>query len=136
MKKPIQKTLLLLLLIYGMTSLIHNIHNAEFLADYPNLPESWTRAGVYTTWLVTTAIGVGGWILMLRGFTRIGLTLLGVYAMIGLISLGHYVVASFLDHSLAMNLTILLEVTAAALVLLEVVNQILGQRGNNLTHGA
>ena len=128
MKKPIQKTLLLLLLFYGVTSLIHNIHNAEFLKDYPNLPESWTRAGVYRTWVATTAIGVGGWIVMLRGFPRTGLTLLGVYAVVGLFSLGHYVVASFSDHTLAMNLTILFEVTAAALVLIEVVRQLVSQR--------
>ncbi len=60
---------------------------------------------------------------MVRGFPRMGLLLLGVYALLGLDSLGHYIVASFSEHTLAMNLTILLEVTAAALVLVEVVRQ-------------
>ena len=121
MDQPIQKTLLTLLVIYGVASLIHFIHNAEFLTDYPNLPTSWTRAGVYLAWVGLTAIGVGGWFLMVRGFPRIGLLVLALYAMLGLDSLGHYVLAPMSDHTLGMNSTILFEVTAAALVLIEVV---------------
>lgn len=127
MNKPIHKTLLTLLIIYGMASLIHFIHNAEFLADYPNLPTTWTRAGVYFAWLGLTVIGVGGWFLMLRGFPRVGLLVLAVYAAFGLDSLGHYVVAPMEDHTLAMNSTILFEVIAAALVLIEVTRQMARQ---------
>ena len=115
--------LLTLLLIYGAASLIHFIHNAEFLADYPNLPTSWTRAGVYLAWVALTIVGVGGWFILVRGFPRTGLLVLAVYAAFGLDSLGHYVVAPMSAHSLAMNSTILFEVIAAALVLIEVVRQ-------------
>lgn len=121
MNRPIQKSLYILLLIYGVASFIHFVHNAEFLADYPNLPASWTRAGIYSAWVVLTIIGVGGWILIARGFSRVGLLLLAVYAAFGMDSLGHYIVAPMSDHTLAMNLTILFEVTAAALVLIEVI---------------
>lgn len=34
-----------LLVAYGAASLVHFIHNAEFLGDYPGLPATWTRAG-------------------------------------------------------------------------------------------
>jgi hypothetical protein len=123
MDNPIPKILLTLLLIYGLASLIHFVHNAEFLADYPNLPESWTRAGVYSAWIALTVVGVGGWILVVRGFPRVGLLLLVVYAVLGLDSLGHYIVAPMSDHTPTMNSTILLEVTAAALVLIEVMRK-------------
>lgn len=45
--KHIPKFLALLLCLYCAGSLIHFVHNAEFLTDYPNLPESWSRSGVY-----------------------------------------------------------------------------------------
>ena len=123
MKKPIQKTLLTLLLVYGMASLIHFVHNAEFLTDYPNLPTTWTRAGVYFAWVALTVVGIGGWFLLVRGFPRVGLLVLAVYAAFGLDSLGHYVIAPMSAHTLAMNSTILFEVIAAALVLIEVTRQ-------------
>jgi hypothetical protein len=123
MRRPVPKTLLLLLLIYGVASLIHFAHNAEFLADYPNLPVPWTRMGVYAAWTALTAIGVGGWFLVVRGYPLVGLLLWALYAVLGLDSLGHYVLAPMSEHTLAMNSTILFEVTAAALVLIEVMRQ-------------
>lgn len=84
MRKPAEKTLLVLLLIYGAASLAHFVHNAEFLADYPNLPISWTRAGVYFAWIGVTVVGVGGWVLVARGYRLAGLLLLAVYAALGL----------------------------------------------------
>ena len=123
MHRPVQKTLLILLLIYGAASLVHFVHNAEFLTDYPNLPATWTRAGVYFAWIGLTLVGVTGWLLVARGYQLAGLLFLAVYAMLGLDSLGHYVLAPLSDHTLIMNSTILLEVTAAALVLIAVVRQ-------------
>src|SRR5262249_12464578 len=38
--------LAVLVILYGATSLLHFTHNAEFLALYPNLPPTWTRAEV------------------------------------------------------------------------------------------
>lgn len=67
-----------------------------------------------------TALGGLGALLVYRGRETIGLMLLAVYAALGLDSLGHYVVAPLSAHSAMMNISILLEVGAAALVLLEV----------------
>lgn len=113
-----------LLLLYAFASLIHFIHNAQFLPDYPGLPASWSAAGVYGAWVVMTVIGVTGWLVLSRGQETIGLLVLAVYASAGLDSLGHYVVAPFDAHTTSMNATILFEVTAAALVLIEVIRQL------------
>ena len=119
--------LLVLVLVYGAATLLHFIHNAEFLRDYPRLPQTWTRASVYLAWLAMTAVGISGWMLLSRGRVLAGLSALVVYAALGLDSLGHYVLAPLSAHSLAMNATILLEVTAAALVLVEVTRLMLGR---------
>jgi hypothetical protein len=117
------RNLLVVLLVFAAASLVHFIHNAEFLGDYPNLPRTWVREGVYLAWAGVTAVGLAGWLLMKRVNRRLGLVVLAVYALCGLDSLGHYVLAPMSQHTLAMNGTILLEVTAAALVLVEIARQ-------------
>jgi hypothetical protein len=113
-----------LLLVYAAASLVHFTHNAEFLRDYPGLPASWSRAQVYLAWLAMTGLGAIGWFLLSRGKSLAGLWVLVVYAALGLDSLGHYVLAPMSAHTLTMNATILVEVIAAAVVLLEVSRQI------------
>jgi hypothetical protein len=124
-RKSTNRPLFLLLLVYAVASLIHFIHNAEFLGAYPGLPESWTRVGVYFAWMAMTAVGAAGALLLHRGHQRIGLFLLAGYAVMGMDSLGHYVLAPLSAHSLSMNVTILLEVTAAGLVLIAVVRRMI-----------
>ena len=121
-----QRTLLVLLLCYSAASFVHFAHNAEFLADYPGLPASWTRVGVYLAWAAMSGIGLLGWLLLTRGYQRTGLSLVAVYAALGLDSLAHYAMAPLSGHTLGMNATILLEVTAAAVVMIEVVLQAVG----------
>ena len=106
-------------LFFAIASLVHFTHNAEFIAEYPNMPASLTRGNVYLAWLAMTAVGAAGWLCLQRGW-RAGLLLLAIYAALGLDSLGHYVLAPMSSHTLGMNATILAEVTAAAVVLLEV----------------
>lgn len=110
------KALPYLLIIYGIASLVHFIHNAEFLRDYPGLPATWTRGGVYGAWLGMTAVGICGWLLVRGRYAVVGLLLVCVYAALGMDSLGHYVVAPMAAHSSMMNVTILLEVVAGAAV--------------------
>jgi hypothetical protein len=111
--------LFVLLLAYCAASLLHFVHNAELLADYPGLPSTWTRAGVYGAWLGMTAVGILGAALVGRGYLVAGLIFVAAYAVLGLDSLGHYVLAPMSAHTAGMSATILLEVTAAALVLAE-----------------
>ena len=77
LNKSISRILPILLLVYIAASLIHFVHNAEFLADYPNLPISWTRSGVYCGWIIMTIIGIGGWILISRGYQHTADQLVG-----------------------------------------------------------
>jgi hypothetical protein len=118
------KRLAALLLLYAAASLVHFVHNAEFVRDYPNLPASWTRAGVYGAWVALTAIGLSGWLLSRRN--AVGLLLIALYAALGIDSLGHYALAPMARHTWMMNATILAEVTAAALVLVEVLRRLAG----------
>jgi len=134
MQRQTPALLPVLLVVYGVASLVHFVHNAEFLSNYPNMPASWSRMDVYFAWLELTAVGVVGWILIERRFHIAGLALLAVYAALGIDSLGHYALAPMSSHSSAMNATILLEVGAAALVLVEIARLLLrrafsGRRG-------
>ena len=113
-----------LLLLYAAASLLHFIHNAEFLSAYPGLPASWSRWTIYFAWVAMTSIGVLGWILLQRRYEWPGLLLLAGYAALGMDSLGHYVVGSFTQHTLMMNAGILTEVIAATLVMFEVLRRV------------
>ena len=111
------RSLLALVLVHALASLVHFVHNATFLADYPNMPEWITPGGVYAVWLGEAAIGAAGVILFLRGRAMIGRALIAVYAVLGFGGLDHYTLASISAHTLAMNATIWLE-TATAVALL------------------
>jgi len=109
-----------LLALYAAASLLHFTHNAEYLAEYPNLPASWTRAEVYLAWCGVTALGFLGYGLYRIGYPRLGLTVLAMYGVLGFAGLLHYTRASIAHHSAGMNLTIWAEVVAAALLLINV----------------
>lgn len=125
-----QKSLLILVISFALASLIHFIHNAEFLGDYPGLPDSWSRAGVYLAWGGMTVVGGVGCVLLFRGHKIAGLLIVAVYALLGIDSLGHYVVAPVSSHTWAMNVTILLEVTAAVLLFVECIRLLLKRRSS------
>ena len=111
------RSLLALVLVHAMASLVHFVHNATFLADYPNMPTWITPGGVYAAWLGEAAIGAAGLILFLRGRTAIGLALIAIYAVLGFGGFDHYTLAAISAHTVAMNLTIWLE-AATGLALL------------------
>jgi hypothetical protein len=106
-----------LLILYGIASLAHFVHNAELLAEYPNLPAWLTRAQVYVAWLGITVIGALGYLLTYAKREIIGLGVLACYAALGLDALAHYSRAPITAHTTAMNLTIWFEVISATLVL-------------------
>jgi len=110
-----------LLMLYLAASLLHFTHNAEYLADYPNLPAWLSRSDVYLVWLGQAAVGIGGYLLYRTGWRVAGLLLIGVYAMLGFDGLLHYTRAPLEAHTAAMDLTIWVEVAAAAVLLISVV---------------
>src|SRR5580765_1657824 len=89
---------------YAAASLLHHIHNAEYLADYPNMPAWLTPAKVYAAWAVETLLGLTGYVLLRAGYRVLGLVLVAVYAVVGFGGLDHYYVASFAAHTFAMHL--------------------------------
>ena len=111
-------TLEILLALYLGASLLHFMHNAEFVAAYPNLPEWITRSSVYLTWLGITAVGAAGYLLLRFKLRVVGLVLLCLYAVAGLDGLLHYTRAPIGAHTHAMNMTIWFEVVVAAALLL------------------
>ena len=108
------------LLLYLAASLLHFTHNAEYLADYPNLPVWLGRGDVYLVWLGSAAVGVGGYALYRGGSRLAGSLLLGAYAASGFDGLLHYTRAPFAAHTAAMNFTIWFELVAAALLLIAI----------------
>jgi hypothetical protein len=117
-----------LLLLYLAASLLHFMHNAEYLAEYPNLPAWLDRADVYLAWFSLAAVGAAGWVLQRIGWRLAGLLLIGVYAVFGFDGLLHYTRAPFAAHTPAMNFTIWFEVVAAALLLLAIVTSLAKRR--------
>jgi hypothetical protein len=116
-RTALPKLFLALTAAYFFTSLGHFSHNAEFICEYPNLPAWLTRAQVYATWAAITSVGVLGFFLIRKQYLAVGLMLVAIYAALGFDGLGHYAIAPLELHTLAANVTILSEVTAAALLL-------------------
>lgn len=116
-----------LVAIYFAASLAHFSHNAEYIAFYPNMPGWLTRQHVYLTWLMVTAVGGLGWLLIRARLHLLGLALLGIYGAFGLDGLLHYTLALCSQHTLLTNLTIWSE-AAAGLVLLLVCAVTLSRR--------
>lgn len=119
-----------LLLLYLAASLLHFVHNAEYLADYPNLPTWLGQADVYLVWLALAAVGAAGWALYRADGRLVGLLLIGAYAVSGFDGLLHYTRAPFAAHTPAMNFTIWFEVAAAALLLLGVLTLVVTRRAD------
>ena len=136
MTVPSRQMMPWLFALYSAASLVHFTHNAEYLAQYPNLPASWTRADVYLAWCAVTAAGVLGYVLYRGGFRRIGLGVLVIYSGFGFDGLLHYTRAPISHHSLAMNFTIWAEVMAAALFLMNVASVALQNDRRNAASAA
>jgi hypothetical protein len=115
--------LLFAVTMYFIASLVHFVHNAEYLHAYPNMPEWLTRSGVYLAWWAVTAVGVVGFALYKFFAPRTGLVVLALYAALGYAGLDHYVVAPVSAHTIGMNATIAFEVVAATVLLLTIAQQ-------------
>jgi hypothetical protein len=107
--------------LYAAATLLHFAHNAEYLAQYPNLPPTWSRIDVYAAWGCVMALGLSGYGLYAFGHRSVGLTVLGLYATLGFGGLLHYTRAPMAHHSAMMNITIWAEAVAGTLLLTTVV---------------
>lgn len=110
-----------ILAVYCIASLIHFVHNAVFIGDYPNLPSWITTPSVYMVWLGISSIGITGYLLFKNGKIYSGLLLCAIYGAIGLDGLAHYSLALPSEHTYIMNLTIWLEAITGTVVALYVI---------------
>ena len=117
-----------LMVIYGAASLLHFAHNAVFIDAYPNLPAWISSTGVWVTWVGEACLGVAGYLLLSKGFVRLGLALIALWAALGFDGLAHYSLAQVGAHTLAMNVTIWTEVCAAAALLVGVAKAAVDRR--------
>src|SRR5687767_7958989 len=126
-----QSALGALLLVYLAASLLHFVHNAEHLGQYPNLPTWLGRWDVYLAWLGLAALGAVGYALYRTGLRLVGLFVLALNAVLGFDGLLHYTRAPFTVHTAAMNFTIWFEVLAAILLIF-----VMGRAVHHLRHQA
>lgn len=107
-----------LVALYFAASLAHFVHNAEYIAYYPNMPSWLTREQVYLAWLAVTAVGAVGLAMARSRISPVGIALVGLYGALGLDGLAHYTLALCSEHSLLTNITIWAEAMAGLSLLL------------------
>ena len=107
-----------LIALYTFASLLHFVHNAEYIAFYPNMPAWITSATVYKAWLCVAAVGVVGLGFWCMGWSVLGAVLVAAYGALGIDGLAHYTLALCSEHSLAANATIWFEVLSGAALML------------------
>ena len=122
--RSLPKHIWALLAVYFVATVAHFVHNAEYIAFYPNMPASITRETVYLAWLAIASVGVAGVIAARFGLPALGAFLLGCYGALGLDALQHYTLALCSEHTLAANITIWFEATAGVLVALAAALQV------------
>ena len=114
----VPRHVLALVMVYFIASLAHFVHNAEFIAFYPNMPGWLTREKVYLAWLGITCIGVAGLAVSRLGLHAAAAFLISVYGAFGLDGLAHYTLALCSEHTLATNVTIWSEAIAGLVLML------------------
>ena len=119
--------LLVLMIVYGAASLLHFVHNALYIQEYPNLPKWITPLAVYASWCAIAAIGILGYRLYRKVSHALGLLVIAIYALLGFGGLDHYVIAPIGAHSSAMNATIIAEVSAVSALLIFLAHSLLTQ---------
>jgi hypothetical protein len=120
--------LLMLMTVYAAASLLHFVHNAVYIQSYPNLPKWITPLGVYVSWCGIAAIGTLGYWLFRNVSQAYGLIAIAIYALLGFGGLDHYVMAPIGAHSIAMNATIIGEVSAACVLLVFIAHSLFDRR--------
>jgi hypothetical protein len=111
----------IVMIVYGVASLMHFAHNAVYLREYPNMPAWLTPVGVWAAFVAVTAIGVLGYCIYRFRSRAVGVLIIAVYGTMGFGGLDHYVAAPVAAHSIVMNMTIASEAAAAATLLIYLV---------------
>ena len=111
-----RRSLSILLVLNIAASIVHYLDNIAFFSEYPE-PTWLDPTRVDVAWFVMTPFACAGYALYRRGQIRLGASLLTIYALMGLLVLGHYRYADICSIALRIHGFILLEAGAAACLL-------------------
>ena len=111
----LRRILLILLGANIATSILHYVDNVVFFRHYPE-PTWLTPHLVDLAWFVMTPFGVAGYLFFRRGWRLAACFCLYLYAVMGLVVLGHYLIAPPWKVSLRINLFIIGEAIAALML--------------------
>ncbi len=107
--------LLTLLLASIGTSILHYVDNVMYFQHYPE--PTWLNPHlVDMAWFVMTPFGIAGYWLYVRGRRALAFACLYIYAAMGLLVLGHYLIAPPWTLSFKINVFILAEAATALLL--------------------
>jgi hypothetical protein len=107
-----------LLAVYFIASSAHFVHNAAYIAYYPNMPSWITSDRVYVAWSVVTAVGIAGLVASRQRLHAVAAVLIAVYGALGLDGLAHYTLALCSEHTFMTNVTIWSEAISGLCLLL------------------
>ena len=97
------------------TSILHYVDNIANFAHYPE--PSWLNPHLIDmAWFVMTPFGILGCWLFRRNWRRAAFLCLYLYAIMGLLVLGHYLIAPPWELSFKINLFIIAEAVAALIL--------------------
>jgi hypothetical protein len=103
---------------YFVASSAHFVHNAAYIAYYPNMPSWITPDRVYVAWSVVTSVGIAGLIALRLQLHAVAETFIAVYGALGLDGLAHYTLALCSEHTFMTNVTIWSEAISGLCLLL------------------
>lgn len=127
------KYLWALMALYGLATFGHCVHNAEYLAYYPNLPEAWTHEMVYLAWMGLTVVGLAVVPFYMLSLGVLAALFLALYGLLGLSGLSHYSLGALEEHTLVANLLIMFQVLSGLVLAVRAVRETIKQ-AHRLAH--
>src|ERR1700683_612039 len=112
-----------LLAVYFVASSAHFVHNAAYIAYYPNMPSWITSDRVYVAWCVVTAVGIAGLVALQQRLHAAAAVFIAVYGALGLDGLAHYTLALCSEHTFMTTVTIWSEAISGLCLLLAAVRE-------------
>jgi hypothetical protein len=104
--------------VYFVASTAHFLHNAAYIAFYPNMPPWITPDRVYLAWCAVTAVGIAGLVASRLRLHAAAAFFIAVYGALGLDGLAHYTLALCSQHTFITNVTIWSEAISGLCLLL------------------
>lgn len=122
--------------VYGLATFGLCVHNAEFLAYYPNMPEEMTHEVVYLAWMGLTVVGLAVVPFYMLGLGVMAAFVLALYGLLGLSGLAHYSLGALEEHTLAANLLIMFQGFSGLVLAVRAVRETFKQARRHAHRGA